>query len=129
MKTSSWYRSNLPRKQTGASLFAIIVVMTLLAVIIISALKISPAYMDDAVISNAINNLVETDEIEGMSMREVRQYVARTMQANRVSFSGDYLEEVEEGGVDYIQVQYESRVSLFSNIDAVVKFDYLVEIE
>ena len=55
MKTSSWYRSNLPRKQTGASLFAIIVVMTLLAVIIISALKISPAYMDDAVISNAIN--------------------------------------------------------------------------
>ena len=85
--------------------------------------------MDDAVISNAINNLVETDEIEGMSMREIRQYVARTMQANRVSFSGDYLEEVEEGGVDYIQVQYESRVSLFSNIDAIVKFDYLIETE
>ncbi|MDG2174637.1 MAG: DUF4845 domain-containing protein [Gammaproteobacteria bacterium] len=129
MKTSSWYRSKLPRKQTGASLFAIIVVMTLLALIILSGLKISPAYMDDAVIGNTINNLVETEEIEGMSLREIRTYVARTMQANRISFSNDYLEEVEENGVDYIQVRYESRVALFSNIDAVVKFDYLVEIE
>jgi hypothetical protein len=134
MKTSRCNRSRLSRlsklpKQAGASLFAIIVVMTLLAIIIVSGLKISPAYMDNSVISTAINNLVENDEIDGMSLREIRTYVGRTMQTNGARFSNDYIEEVEEGGVDYIQVRYESRVTLFSNIDAIVKFDYLIETE
>jgi hypothetical protein len=105
------------------------VVMVLLSIIIISALKISPAYMDDAVISNAINSLVESDEIEAMSMREIRTYVSRSMQTNNADFDSESIDEVEQGGVDYIQVRYESRVTLFSNIDAVVKFDYLIEIE
>ena len=131
MKTSRRFPLRQPKlsKQKGASMFAIIVVMVLLAVIIISGLKISPAYMDDAVLSNAINSLVESDEIEAMSMREIRSYVSRSMQTSNADFEGDSIEEVEEGGVDYIQVRYESRVPLFSNIDAVVKFDYLIEIE
>lgn len=113
--------------QKGASLFAIIVVMTLLGIIILAGLKIAPAYMDNQIIKTAIENLKSSGEIDDMSLREIRTYVTRTMQTNGARFDGNSIELVEEGNVDYLEVRYESRVEMFETIDAVVKFDYRIE--
>ena len=113
--------------QQGASLYALIVVMTLLGILILAGLKIAPAYMDDQVISNALQNLKESGELSKMSLRDVRTYVTRTAQTNGGSFASDGIDQVEEGGIDYLVVDYESRVPMFSNIDAVVKFNYRIE--
>ena len=115
------------KAQQGASLYALIVVMTLLGIIILAGLKIAPAYMDDQVISNALQNLKESGELSKMSLRDVRTYVTRTAQTNGGSFASDGIDQVEEGGIDYLVVDYESRVPMFSNIDAVVKFNYRIE--
>ncbi|MDA9909613.1 DUF4845 domain-containing protein [Gammaproteobacteria bacterium] len=113
--------------QQGASLYALIVVMTLLGILILAGLKIAPAYMDDQVISNALQNLKESGELSKMSLRDVRTYVTRTAQTNGGTFASDGIDQVEEGGIDYLVVDYESRVPMFSNIDAVVKFNYRIE--
>ena len=117
----------LQKRQKGASLYALIVVMTLLGILIFAGLKIAPAYMDDEVVSNALENLKESGELNSMSLRNIRTYVTRTAQTNGGSFDSDSIDQVEEGGVDYIVVEYESRVPMFSNIDAVVKFNYRIE--
>ena len=83
--------------------------------------------MDDMVVKNAIENLKESGELENMSLRDIRRYVTRTVQTNGGSFQSDGIDQVEEGGVDYIAVEYESRVAMFFNIDAVVKFNYRIE--
>lgn len=114
-------------KQKGASLYALIVVMTLLGILILAGLKLSPAYMDDMVVKNAIENLKESGELEDMSLRDIRRYVTRTVQTNGGNFASDSIDQVEEGGVDYIAVEYESRVAMFLNIDAIVKFSYRIE--
>jgi hypothetical protein len=114
-------------KQKGASLYALIVVMTLLGILILAGLKLSPAYIDDMVVKNAIENLKESGELEDMSLRDIRRYVTRTVQTNGGNFASDSIDQVEEGGVDYIAVEYESRVAMFLNIDAIVKFNYRVE--
>ena len=114
-------------KQKGASLYALIVVMTLLGILILAGLKLSPAYMDDMVVKNAIENLKESGELEDMSLRDIRRYVSRTVQTNGGNFESDSIDQVEEGGVDYIAVEYESRVAMFLNIDAIVKFSYRIE--
>ena len=101
--------------------------MTLLGILILAGLKIAPAYMDDQVISNALQNLKESGELSKMSLRDVRTYVTRTAQTNGGSFASDGIDQVEEGGIDYLVVDYESRVPMFSNIDAVVKFNYRIE--
>ena len=116
-----------PASQKGASMFAIIMVMTLLGIVILAGLKISPAYLDNQIIKTALDNLKGTGEIEDMSIREIRNYVSRTMQANGATFDGDSLEEIEINGVEYITVKYEARVEMFDSIDAIVKFDYQVE--
>jgi len=114
-------------KQKGASLYALIVVMTLLGILILAGLKLSPAYIDDMVVKNAIENLKESGELEDMSLRDIRRYVTRTVQTNGGNFASDSIDQVEEGGVDYIAVEYESRVAMFLNIDAIVKFSYRIE--
>ncbi len=114
-------------RQKGASLYALIVVMTLLGILILAGLKLSPAYMDNMVIKNSIENLKESGELEDMSLRDIRRYVTRTAQTNGGSFRSDGIDQVEENGVDYISVEYESRVAMFFNIDAVVKFNYRIE--
>ena len=114
-------------KQKGASLYALIVVMTLLGILILAGLKLSPAYIDDMVVKNAIEHLKESGELEDMSLRDIRRYVTRTVQTNGGNFASDSIDQVEEGGVDYIAVEYESRVAMFLNIDAIVKFSYRIE--
>jgi len=114
-------------KQKGASLYALIVVMTLLGILILAGLKLSPAYIDDMVVKNAIENLKESGELEDMSLRDIRRYVTRTVQTNGGNFASDSIDQVEEGGVDYIAVEYGSRVAMFLNIDAIVKFSDRIE--
>jgi len=114
-------------QQKGASLYALIVVMTLLGILILTGLKLSPAYMDNMVVKNAIENLKENGELEDMPLRDIRRYVTRTVQTNGGSFQSDGIDQIEEGGVDYIAVEYESRVAMYFNIDAVVKFNYRIE--
>lgn len=117
---------HIPATQQGATLYALIVVMTLLGIIIFAGLKISPAYVDDQIISSTLNNLRDSGELAELPLRDIRTRVTRTMQANRVSWNSDSIDQIEEGGVEYIAVQYEKRLPMFWNIDAVVKFDYRI---
>ena len=116
-----------PAYQQGASLYAIIVMMTMLGIIIFAGLKIAPAYIDNQIITTTVENMRESGELERMPLRELRSRINRTMQINNVNFDPQNINEVAEGGVQYIEVQYESRVDLFANIDAVVEFDYRIE--
>jgi len=119
--------SQRPRKQQGASLYALIIVMTLLGIVILMGLKISPAYIDNQTVTNVLRNLSENEELQGMPLREIRARVTRTMQANGASIPSDSIDQVEINGVDYIVIEYETRVPMFWNIDAVVKFDQRFE--
>jgi len=127
MKTQSRSFKPGPASQKGASLYALIFVMTLLGIIIFAGLKISPAYIDDRIISNSLRNMRDEGELAKLSLRDTRTRISRTMMANGASWSADYIDQVELNGVDYIQVQYEKRVEMFWNIDAIVKFDYMVQ--
>jgi len=127
MKTQSRSFKPGPASQKGASLYALIFVMTLLGIIIFAGLKISPAYIDDRIISNSLRNMRDEGELAKLSLRDIRTRISRTMMANGASWSADYIDQVELNGVDYIQVQYERRVEMFWNIDAIVKFDYMVQ--
>jgi len=127
MKTQSRSFKPGPASQKGATLYALIFVMTLLGIIIFAGLKISPAYIDDRIISNALRNMRDEGELAKLSLRDIRTRISRTMMANGASWSADYIDQVELNGVDYIQVQYEKRVEMFWNIDAIVKFDYMVQ--
>ena len=115
-----------PARQQGAGYYALIVVLTLLGVIIYSGLKVAPAYVNDQIISTTLDNLRDSGDLAKMPLRDIRQHITRTMQANGESFDSDSIDQVEEGNVDYIVVKYESRRPLFYNMEVLVKFNHRV---
>jgi hypothetical protein len=119
--------SNLPARQQGVGYYALVVVLTLLGIFIFTGLKIMPAYVSDGIVTTSLNNLKESGELSSMSLRDIRQHVVRTMQANGESFNSDSIDQVEENRVDFIVVEYETRLPLFYNMDVVVKFNHRIE--
>ncbi len=119
--------SNLPARQQGVGYYALVVVLTLLGIFIFTGLKIMPAYVSDGIVTTSLNNLKESGELSSMSLRNIRQHVVRTMQANGESFNSDSIDQVEENRVDFIVVEYETRLPLFYNMDVVVKFNHRIE--
>ena len=113
-----------PLPQRGASIFTILVLAAMVGMILLTALKLAPAYLDNNVVSNAIKGVLANNNVSEMSIGQVRTEAMKTINVNRVEgFDSGAIVFAEEGSYEYIDVNYETRVSLFYNIDAVVKFE------
>lgn len=110
-------------RQRG-SIYASLVMIALVAIFLVAALKIVPAYVNNNVITNAMEGIREDYDIAAMGIPEVRTRLMRTLNTNRVEgFDSSNVVVVREGNKEYIEINYETRVRLFYNIDAVVTFE------
>jgi hypothetical protein len=110
-------------KQGGASFFCTVMLLVIVGVTLLFGLKVAPAYLDNNVISNAMEGLANND-LENMTIPQIRESLRRSLQTNNIS--GAPLQNMQEAtveGRDYIDINYESRVHLFYNIDIVVVFE------
>jgi len=119
-------RARSAKAQRG-SIYTTMILVALFGLVILAALKIAPAYIDDSTIAGTIENMAETDEFSTMTIAEVRQSLMRTLNTNRVEFDASNVVLTKEGGKEYVDVNYESRKPLFYNIEAVVVFSHRFE--
>lgn len=112
-----------PEKQSGASLWGVMLLVGLIGLVLTIALKIAPAYIDNAVIVNAMEGVIANNDIRTMNIAEIRTDVMRTVNTNRVNFSSANIKVTRENNVEYIDINYESRVHIMYNIDAIVTFE------
>ena len=116
-------------KQVGASFYGTVMLLILVGLTLLFGLKVTPAYMDNNVIGNAMAGMANND-LANMSITEVRRNLGRTMQTNNIEgFDMGNVQEVNVDGTDYIDINYESRVHLFYNIDIVVVFENRFPVE
>ncbi len=121
---NNFYRFNSLRRQKGASVFAIIILLVMVGMFLLSALKVAPAYMDNNVIVNAMNGMINNNDFESMSISEVRSSLQRSLVTNNIrDFSTGSVVLTREGDDSFVDINYESRVPLFYNIDIVVVFE------
>lgn len=111
-------------KQQRGSVYTTIILVALFGLVILATLKIAPAYIDDRAIANTMENIAASNDFANMSIADVRSSLMRTLNTNRVAFDANNVVLVREGGREYVDVNYESRKTLFYNIDAVVKFEH-----
>lgn len=111
-------------KQQRGSVYTTIILVALFGLVILATLKIVPAYVDDRAITNTMENIAASGDFADMSIGDIRSSLMRTLNTNRISFDANNVVLVREGGREYVDVNYESRKTLFYNIDAVVKFEH-----
>jgi hypothetical protein len=91
---------------------------------LLSALKVAPSYMDNNVIVNAMDGMINNNDFESMSIAEVRSNLQRSLVTNNIrEFDSSSVVLTREGNNNFVDINYESRVPLFYNIDIVVTFE------
>jgi hypothetical protein len=111
-------------KAQRGSAYTTMILVVLFGMLILAALKIMPAYIDDRAIADTMENIAESSDFADMSINDIRSSLMRTLNTNRIDFDSGNVVLVREGGKEFVDVNYESRKTLFYNIDAVVKFEH-----
>ena len=116
-------------KQRGASMPATLLFIAMTAIILTVAFKLYPAFYENWQISSVIQSFEEENKLKNMSAKDIARMFDKRLTTNNVhNFnSKEYLIiELDEEGV-YIGVEYEVRVPIYKNVDAVAKFDESME--
>jgi len=105
------------KRQAGASFFTIIFLLVIVGMVLLSALKIAPAYMDNNVVVNAMEGIINNNDFSSMSLSDIRSDLQRTLVTNSIrDFDLGSMVLTREGNSSYIDINYESRSHLFYNI-------------
>jgi hypothetical protein len=97
------------------------------ALVVTLGVRLGPPYMQYLTVKSAMNAVSEDVELKGKGRTEVMSALGRRLDVNSVSGLPPQAFRVEQK--DFGQkliADYEVRVHLFFNIDAVLSFDYQV---
>jgi len=114
-------------KQRGISLGGIMILLVIGGFVVMMAMRLVPIYLADLKIANAMEALSTSDEgktrelLVGRFMRQLDIEDIRTIKKDELKL------EPKGGGFD-VTLNYEVRVPVIYNIDAVVKFSHHREI-
>lgn len=112
----------LPQRQIG-SFYSTVIIVAMFGIFLTAALKLAPAYMDNGVVVNTMEGLAAEKDLGEMTITEIRADMLRSLGVNNVTLSGDTITLVEEGGQEFVDIVYETKVPLFYNISALVSFN------
>jgi hypothetical protein len=114
--------SQSPGRQRG-SMYSTMIMVVLIALFFTAALKLVPAYLDNNVIVNAMEGMAEDNDMAKLQIGEIRSNLMRTLNTNDIrGFDATQVKIVSEGSQEFVDINYETRIPLFYNIEAVVKF-------
>jgi hypothetical protein len=115
-------RSSL--QQQAGSMYSTLIMVVLIAIFFTAALKIVPAYLNNNVIVNAMEGMAENNDMATLSIGDIRSNLMRTLNTNDIrGFDATRVQVVSQGSQEYIDINYETRIPLFYNIEAIVKFE------
>lgn len=119
------------RFQKGMSFGGILVLMLVIGSFLMFASKTIPAYVDDRIVQSTLKKLTQGDnDIRGKGKSFVRGIITKSLAINNIrSSAGDLKSWVITQNDEHfiVDIEYEVRESLFSNIDVVVHFKHRLD--
>ena len=112
------------QKQKGVSGIFILIFLAMTALILLSAFKLYPVYFDHWAIKSVAESYEDNTELSEMSEREIIKNFQKRLITNGIrdfSFKDSVFIEKLDGEV-IIDIEYERRVNIYKNVDAVVSF-------
>ena len=113
-----------PAYMRGMGAAGWLVAIAIGALVVTTAVQLTPVYMEYNTIRTAITNVIDDRQARMESVNEIRSSISRRFSVNNVeSISARDLTIESGGGELRVHVEYEVRKPLFGNIDLVVHFD------
>ena len=110
-------------RQNGASFFGVLSVLIVLGIFLAVGFKLFSPYWEYRTISAVVKGASEDREELARPIVQIRSNLDRRFLINQVSLPNkDALVITEDAGMIYFNLDYEVRVPMFGNVDAVVMF-------
>lgn len=118
------------KSQQGMTAIGIAMILALCGFILIILVKLFPAYMESFKVSSSLEGLVTDSRVEGATDKQVKQLILKKLQVDDVdAVKPEHISIVSTGSKRTVSIEYERRVPMMGNVDAVVMFgDNAVEI-
>lgn len=119
------------RKQQGSGLILLLLVLSLAITGSLLVLKLSPLYFDQYKVEKLLTNLKENtsaiklDDISTLDLKDTLQDMFEEQDLNHLY---EFVLVQDLGLYKRINMEYERRVELVSNIDIIVTFEFDIEL-
>jgi len=112
-------------RQRGMSMISWIIVIAFLLFQGIMAMKIIPVYINDASVSSIMKELPNDSSLSHASISKIRDTVEKRLKINNIYDidRNDIVIKPGQGGYD-VTLDYESRGTLFGNLDYIISFKH-----
>tara|TARA_R110002072_G_scaffold89737_8_gene200973 strand:- start:26406 stop:26780 length:375 start_codon:yes stop_codon:yes gene_type:complete len=117
------------RKQQGASTPVVILFVSMAMIVLTIAFKLYPAFYENWQLRQVLESFNDDLGIEDLSVKEIRARFDKRLLTNNVrDFNSDEsITLVRDDDSFSIYVEYEVRVPIYDNIDAIVSFEESLE--
>ena len=118
-------RMHSSKRQRGASALFMLIFLAMAAIILTIAFKLYPAYYEHWQIEGVVESFENEEDLANTSLREIERRFGARLQTNNVRNFNMEENVVFDLTEDFlgIEVNYEVRVPVYRNIDAVMKFE------
>lgn len=119
------------KSQRGMTGISIMMILALAGFVLAMAFKLFPFYLEGFKVNSTLNGLTTDSRVEGASDREVKDLILKKLQVDDVdTVTSEHIKVDSSGKKRTVSIEYEARVHMVGNLDAVVVFgDNAVEIE
>lgn len=121
--------NNLIKGQRGMTAIGWLIVLGMLSFFVLLVLRLAPAYLEFYKVKSVIESLKDEPYIGSKTPMEIRGLLQRRIDVNAIdSIQAKDIKIEQSGGKTTITAQYEVRVPIMGNVDAVTKFDKSIEV-
>ncbi len=117
------------RKQDGMTFISWMIILAVLGFFVLIGLKVTPVYLEHFAIKKSLESLKDEPLIGRKSVREIRGLLMRRLDLNSVyDMTKDEVIIKRQGGMTTINIKYEERRPIVSNLSIVMSFDDSIEV-
>jgi len=114
---------NFKRHQTGASAFAYLLLVGIIALVVVTAFKLIPLYIQDQTVAKILNDVANDPETASLSPLRVWHNVDAKLNVNSIyGIEQKHFSYRKKSGITTIAINYEARKNLLGNVDLLVSF-------
>lgn len=115
------------KKQQGAGAVFMLVLLALAFSGFFTLLRLMPLYSNDMAIETVFEN-ISNEKQESLTRKRVYDMIEKRFSINGLTDLMEYVEVNGQGSVILVEMEYERRVPLVSNIELVATFKHNIEL-
>ncbi len=116
------------QKQKGMSFLGLLVFLFVLAEVVLLGMKLGPHYLNDYVVKKVLDEMAQELISDPKSQRQIRRDFLSKLSMNNLEFLSEKdIKITEQNNQKILDITYEVRESIISNIDANLTFNHQIK--